>query len=231
MYIVIAGGGMVGGGLARILLENKHDVVLIDPDINVCNKLYAETGVIAVNGGAERIEILKEAGIEKADILVVAGPDDASNLACAILAKSLDVPKIIVRMRDPNYENAYRVAGVNSIVRVTDMMVNQMIMEIENPEVRRVTTIGAARANIFMVTVPDGAEAAGKSVEQITQSPAFPTQCVFVAAYNQQKKEFSIPRGKHIINEGDELFLVSAPENIKKVVNFLTAKAKAEIAI
>ena len=127
MYIVIAGGGMVGGGLARKLLENKHDVVLIDPDENVCNKLYAETGVVAVKGSATHIEVLKEAGAAKADVVVAATPHDADNLACAILAKSLDVPQVIVRMRDPNYENAYRVAGVNSIVRVTDLMVSQIM--------------------------------------------------------------------------------------------------------
>ena len=62
MYIVIAGGGIVGGQLARRLLENKHDVVLIDPRKEVCDKLYAETGVVAVNGSNTNIDILKEAG-------------------------------------------------------------------------------------------------------------------------------------------------------------------------
>jgi Trk K+ transport system NAD-binding subunit len=45
--------------------------------------------------------------------------------------------------------------------------------------------------------------------------------------YNHEREEFSIPRGKQVINEGDELFLISAAENIKKAVDFLTAKNKA----
>jgi trk system potassium uptake protein TrkA len=229
MYIIIAGGGMVGGGLARRLLENKHDVVLIDHREEVCSKLYAETGVVAINGGAARIEVLQEAGVEKADVVIAATPSDADNLVCAILAKSLGVPQVIVRMRDPNYEKAYRLAGVDTLVRVTDLMVNQMMMEIENPEVRRITTVAGGRANVFMVIVPERAKAAGMKVRDIADCAEFPSQCVFVAVYNQQKEEFSIPRGEHVINEGDELFLIATVENIKKVVNFLTAQAETHV--
>ncbi|MBN2594586.1 MAG: TrkA family potassium uptake protein, partial [Sedimentisphaerales bacterium] len=107
MYIVVAGGGMVGGGLVRSLLDNKHDVVLIEQHKEICDQLYAETGVIAITGSATSIQALTEAGIRKADVLVAATGRDADNLACAILAKSFEVPRVIVRMRDPAYKNAY----------------------------------------------------------------------------------------------------------------------------
>jgi trk system potassium uptake protein TrkA len=226
MYIVVAGGGMVGGGLVHRLLDNKHDVVLIEQHKDLCDRMYAETGVIAINGSATNIEALNAAGIKKANVLVAATGSDADNLACAILAKSFDVPQVVVRMRNPAYKNAYKVAGVNSIVRVTDMMVSQMMMDIENPEVRRVTTIGGGKANIFVVIVPERAKVAGKSVADIVGSRHFPSQCIFIAVYNQQSEEFSIPRGMQIINENDELFLISTAENIKKAVDFLTAKKR-----
>jgi len=226
MYIIVTGGGMVGGGLVRSLLDNKHDVVLIEQHKELCDKLYAETGVVAITGGATSIQALDEAGIKKADVVVAATGSDADNLACAILAKSFDVPRIIVRMRDPAYKNAYIVAGVSSIVRVTDLMVNQIMMDIENPEVRKITTIGGGKADIFIATVPDGAKIAGKSIKDIVGSRHFPNECTFIAIYDQRTEEFSIPRGKQIINEGNELFLISAAENIKKAVDFLTAKKR-----
>jgi len=170
MYIVVTGGGMVGGGLVRSLLDNKHDVVLIEQHKELCDKLYAA-------GGATSIQALDEAGIKKADVVVAATGSDADNLACAILAKSFDVPRIIVRMRDPAYKNAYIVAGVSSIVRVTDLMVNQIMMDIENPEVRKITTIGGGKADIFIATVPDGAKIAGKSIKDIVGSRHFPNEC------------------------------------------------------
>jgi trk system potassium uptake protein TrkA len=224
MYIIVAGGGMVGGGLVRSLLEHKHDVVLIEREKEICDRLYAETGVIAINGGATRIEILREAKIEKADVFVGATGDDADNLAAAILAKSFDVSQIVVRMRNPAYENAYRVAGVNTVVRVTDLMVNQMMMEIEKPQVQRITSIGSGRADIFRVVVPENATVAGRSVQEIAQSQNFPAQCTFIAVYNKDTDEFLIPRGKQIINAADELFLISTAENIKAAADFLTAR-------
>jgi len=226
MYIVITGGGMVGGGLVKMLLDNKHDVVLIEQNKETCDKLYAETGVVAINASATSIEALNEAGITKADVLVAATGHDADNLACAILAKSFEVPQIIVRMRDPAYKHAYIVAGVHSIVRMTDLMVGQIMMDIENPQVRRITSIGGGKADIFLVIVPEHAKIAGKSIQDIVGSRHFPSQCVFIAVYNKQTEEFSIPRGQQVINEGDELFLISTVDNIKKAVDLLIAKNK-----
>lgn len=223
MYIVVAGGGTVGGRLVRSLLEKRHDVVLIDTDREICNKLYAETGVVAICGRATDIDVLKEAGLRKADIMVIATPFDADNLASAILARSLEVPRTVVRMRDPDYEDAYKVAGVTKVVRTTDLMVNQMMMEIENPRIRPITTIGGGRANIFMVVVPKGARVAGKSIREIASMETFPAQCIFIAVYSEERGQFNIPRGEQVIHEGDELFLIATAENIRKVDEFVSS--------
>jgi trk system potassium uptake protein TrkA len=224
MYIIVAGGGMVGGGLVRRLLESKHDVVLIEREKEICDRLYAETGVIAINGRATRIEVLKEANIEKADIFVAATGHDADNLAAAILAKSFNVSQLIVRMRNPAYENAYRVVGVDTIVRVTDLMVNQIVMEIEKPLAQKITSLASGRADIFRVVVPKDALVDGKSIQDIAQNEKFPAQCTFIAVYNQDRDEFQIPRGAQVINAGDELFLISTAENITGAADFLTAR-------
>ena len=224
MYIVIAGAGMVGGELARSLVENRHDVVVIDQDKEVCDKLYAETGVVAVQGSAARIEVLNEAGAQKADVMVAAMPNDAENLTCAILAKSLGVPRIIVRMRSPAYEDAYRLAGVTSIVRVLDLMINQMMIEVEQPEIRTIMTIGGGKADVFATVVPQGAKVAGSRVEDIAKDPKFPDQCVFIAVYNSETDEFALPRGDRVICEGDEVFLISSAEDIKWAADFMTAR-------
>lgn len=226
MYVLVAGGGMIGRGLVRRLLDNKHDVVLIEQNKERCDKIYAETGVVAINASATSIAALTEAGIRKADVVVAATGSDADNLACAIMAKSFKVPTTIVRMRDPAYKNAYIVAGVTSIVRVTDLMVSQMMMDIENPEVRRITSIGGGKADIFVVNVPEGAKVAGRSVKEIVGSRKFPHQCTFIAVYNQRSEEFAIPRGGQIVHEGDELFLISTAENITRAVDFLTARKR-----
>jgi trk system potassium uptake protein TrkA len=221
MYIVIGGLGLVGMELARKLVENKHDVVIIDQDERVCDKVYAELGVVAINGNIARIETLVEANIDKADCLVTSTGNDTDNLACAILAKSFGVPQVICRMRNPSYESAYKLAGVTSVVRVTDLMVNLMIVEIEKPKVRRVLTIGGGKADIYSLVVPKGARVAGQTVQEIARDPAFPPDSIFIAVFDRDKDKVSIPRGQQVINEGDEILMISRPEEIKNVTDFL----------
>ncbi len=73
-----------------------------------------------------------------------------------------------------------------------------------------------------MLVIPPGARIAGMSVEDIAKMPKFPKQCVFIATYSQESEEISFPRGNQIINEGDEVFLISPTENVKKAADFLT---------
>ncbi|MHC5075924.1 MAG: potassium channel family protein [Planctomycetota bacterium] len=223
MYIIIGGGGMVGGTLARKLIDNKHDVVLIEPDKNVCDSLYAKMGVVAISGNATDLDVLKDAGVDKCDIYVAATGSDTNNLASTILAKSQGVSQVLVRMRNPEYESAYKVAGVDTTFRVTDILVDGMLMEIEKPEVRKFTTIGSGGADIYVIVVPKGAKVSGMSVKEITANSRFPSPCTFIAVYNKEKEAFSIPRGDQLINEEDHLYLISNAEHIKQAADFLTA--------
>ena len=116
MYVVIAGGGMMGSTLGRRLLADRHDVVVIEQDKAVCEKIAARSGAVALHGQATDIDILEEAGLRKADVAVAALPIDAANLAFCLLAREFDVPRIVARMRSPRYETAYKLAGVTRTI-------------------------------------------------------------------------------------------------------------------
>lgn len=226
MYIVIAGAGLVGRGLAEKLVDARHDVVIIDRNKDVCEWVASNTGALALNGSAASIDILEQAGLERADVAVASMRADADNLAFSLLAKSFDVPRVIARMRNPRYEAAYKKAGVRTTVRVVNVFVNQMLLEIEEPHLRQVATFGAGRASIVVDTIPEVSQAAGRTIGDIAADPGFPAACVISGIWRAEPEKFIIPRGAATIEAGDRVFLVAEHGTLRKASKFFHRKAK-----
>jgi trk system potassium uptake protein TrkA len=222
MYVLVAGAGMIGRQITKLLIDNGHDVVVIEKDPAVCESLYAETGVLTINGNATDIGILEKAGALKADTILCLMGNSADNIACSLIAKSLGVPNIVARLRDPKYSEAYRLAGVTSIVRMADLLVNQIMMEVEQPKVKKISTLGGGSADVYAVKIPADARSVGMSIQEITQKRNFPKECVFIGIYKEEAGDFLIPRGGNTIDEGDMVFLVSKSQHITKATDFLT---------
>jgi len=222
MYIIIAGAGIIGHEVAKVLVESKHDIVIVDKDPQVCETIYAETGALTINGNATDIHVLEKAGAIKADVILCLMREAADNIACALLAKSLGIPRIVARLRNPRYAEAYLLAGVTAIVRMSDLLVNQIIMEVEQPKVRKVTTLGGGKAEVYAVKVPKNAQSIGMKIKEITEKRKFPKDVVFVGIYREEQEDFLIPRGSNVIEEGDTVFLISKSQHIKQATDFLS---------
>lgn len=221
MYIIIAGAGIIGRQITHLLTQNNHDIVVIDKNPDTCNTVYAETGAMTINGDATDINILKKAGASKAEVIVCLMRTAADNISCALMAKSLGIPQIVARLREPQYEEAYKLAGINNIVRMTDLLANQILMEVEKPKVRKVITLGGGKADIYTVKIPAEAKSIGMSIKEIAESRSFPDECVFVGIYKETENDFLIPRGNYKIHESDEIFLSSKSQHIKQATDFL----------
>jgi trk system potassium uptake protein TrkA len=222
MYVIVAGAGVIGQQITRLLVTNKHDVVAIDKDPDVCESLYAETGALTINGNATDIQVLDKAGAKKADVVVCLMHLAADNIACALLSKSLGVPRIIARLRSPDYEDAYKLAGATTIVRMADLLVNQIMTEVEQPKVKKITTLGGGRADIYAVKIPQKAKSVGKNIKEIAEDRNFPKECVVIGIYREEEEDYLIPRGSHVIKEEDTVFLVSKPQDIKQATDTMT---------
>ncbi|MFO7899669.1 MAG: TrkA family potassium uptake protein [Planctomycetota bacterium] len=221
MYIVIAGGGAVGQSLTRILVAQRHDVVVVEKDRAVCETLSARTGALVRLGNATDIEVLEEAGMDHAEIAVAVMPSDADNLAFAVLARHFGVPRIMARMRDPKYEAAYESAGVTKVLHIVELFVNQLALEIEQPQLRQVASLGGGKASITIAVVPEKSVVHGKTIAEIAQDEAFPKACVIAGIYREESEEFIIPRGMREIRSGDKLFLAADTNNISRAANYL----------
>jgi len=221
MYVVIAGGGVLGGSLARSLVENRHDVVVIERDQAVCEFVSSRIGALAIHGVASDIDVLEEAGIERADVAVGALPLDADNLSFIVLGRNFEVPRIMARMRAPRYETAYKIAGATTCINVGEFFVNQLVLEIEQPTLHQVATFGNGKATIVVATIPKGALVHGRAVREIAAAEGFPQECVIAGIFRKETEEFIFPRGSIEVREGDQLFLAANTGKVRKAAAYL----------
>jgi len=221
MYIVIAGGGSLGRSLAAQLVSGRHDVVVIDRTREVCEEISSRVGALAMHGTATDLDVLEDAGIRKADVAVGALPNDGDNLSFGLLARRFEVPRVISRMRDTRYEDAYLLAGIDKPLNMSDMFVNQLVLEIEQPTIREVVTFGRGKASIVVLGIPERARVDGMTVQDIAGLKGFPEDCVIAGIFRPQSEEFIFPRGAAKVHEGDDIFLVANSESLRKATNIL----------
>ena len=103
MRIIIVGGGVVGSSLAEHLLRDGHTLALIEADSKLCQTLSEKHDLQILNGSGSSPQLLREAGIEGAELLVAVTPDDELNMVVCAIAAQHDVPQRIARLRDREY--------------------------------------------------------------------------------------------------------------------------------
>ncbi len=227
MYIIIAGAGIIGSQIAKLLVKNGHNVVVIDKDKDVCDNIYNETGALTILGSATKLVDLKKAGAQYADLILCLMGNDADNISAALLSRSLGIKKIIARLRKPSYRNAYELSGVTTIVDVSEILLDRMIMEIENPILNKVYSISGGKANVYAIRILEKSRAVGMTIKDIATHKKFPEETVFMGIL-KKNGEFNIPRGNYTIREEDLVFLVSKDKYINQAKDFLT-KEKTNI--
>lgn len=114
MYIIIVGCGKIGAYLAK-LLDKNHNVVIIDKEEKSFDKLGDFNGSTFIGDGLD-IDVLKEAGIEKADAIAVVTSNDNANIVIGQIAKKkFNISKTIVRISDPEKEEICKYLGIETI--------------------------------------------------------------------------------------------------------------------
>lgn len=120
MYIIIAGCRKVGSSLALELSQENHDVVVIDSDPKNFEPLGSGFNGLTITGMPIDEDVLRSAGIERADALAAVTNDDNMNVMVSQIAKEMfKVPVVITRVYDPQREEVFRKMGLDIICPTT----------------------------------------------------------------------------------------------------------------
>ena len=120
MNVIIMGCGRVGAQLASVLDAEKHNVTILDIDAHSFRRLPPTFGGTALLGDGTDEEMLRKAGIEKADAFVAVTQGDNRNVMAAQMAKHIfSVPKVVCRIYDPLRKDIYETLGLEAISPTT----------------------------------------------------------------------------------------------------------------
>ena len=223
MRILIAGAGRAGLSVAAYLSSAGHQVTVIDRDPLVCARAKDQLGIVALVGDAADAAILAEAEVRHAEAVVAMLHRDADNLAVASIARLAQVPRVMVRMRDPDYRAVYTAAGVHRILSETEIFIGALAAAIEHEAVRHAMLLGNGESVAFEVLIPEVSKVVGRTVSEIANLPAFPKSCVFAGLYAPDGTVEG-PRGASVIRGGMTVLIVALRDEVKQTLALLIEK-------
>ena len=168
MRVAIAGAGMVGRSIAVELVENEHQVMLIERELSHIEPEAVEAAEW-VHADACELASLEEAGLEDCDVVIAATGDDKANLVLSLLAKTeYGVPRTVARVNNPKNEwmvdEAWGVDVAVSTPRIMTAMVEEAVAV---GDLVRIFTFHQSGADILELTLPVGSPLAGQRVGAI----------------------------------------------------------------
>lgn len=217
MYVVIAGGGDYGESLAKILVKEKNDVAVVEQDVKKAEELAEKVDALVIKGSATQIDILKEAGIEKADAVVAMTPDDETNLMICQLAKKLKVPRVVSRVNDSKNLQVF-VGVADASIDTTSAATTAFINSISSGGKHVLASLGGGRAQFMGFPITEDSPVVGKRIEAIK----IPTNANICAI--DRNGEIIIPYEKTEIISGDVVFVISGTEFVRTVTKLLVGE-------
>jgi trk system potassium uptake protein TrkA len=205
--VAIAGAGSVGRSIARELLTNGHEVLLIDKDPRkVDGERISEASWLL--GDACEVANLEQAKLQDYDVMVGATGDDKVNLVVSLLAKTeFSVGRVVARINHPANEWLFTEAwGVDRAVSTPRVLAALVEEAVEVGDLVRLFSIREGQANLVEVTVPSSAACAGCSVRDLD----LPKDAALVAIVRGSRVIGPVP--EEPLESGDELLFVALPE-------------------
>ncbi len=207
MYIVVAGITTLGRKLVK-QLEDKHDVVVIDEDQDKCERLYSSSSATVINKSPSTITALEDAGITQADVLISALNDDNQNMVVCSLAKKYGVPKVISRVEDNEYLEAFDIIGVETVAH-TDLLLSEFLSSVEHPYLVKVANLPSDR-EVLKASVRSESSLLGKTVSEMKEDKGFPERFKVAAVIQQENTIVGDEAIK--LEEEDSLLLIGPSE-------------------
>ena len=217
MKIIIVGCGKVGAALTAQLSREDNLVTVIDTDSIVVRNVSNTYDVMGIVGNGASYQVLQEADIEHADLMIAVTKSDEMNLLCCVIAKQAADCHTIARVRNPMYreerEFIRKKLGLSMIINPEHAAAMEMARLLRFPSAIEIDSFSRGRIEMLRFKVPETSKIVHMSLRELAGA----LQYSLLVCAVERNGEVYIPDGNFVIQAKDSLSIITTPQNAESL--------------
>ncbi|MBP3279830.1 MAG: Trk system potassium transporter TrkA [Butyrivibrio sp.] len=217
MRIIVVGCGNVGLTLTEQLSKEGHNITVIEEQSSVVQTAVNSLDVLGIVGNGASYSIMKDAGIDKADLMIAVTDSDELNLLCCLIAKKAGNCHTIARVRNPIYKKEINFIkeelGLSMVINPEEAAATEAGRLLKLPSATKIETFARGRAELVRLVIDENSRLKDLALKDI---PSDLKKHVVIAVVTRGNDVF-IPDGSFILRAGDEITIIGSSKN---TVNF-----------
>ena len=203
-YVVIMGGGKVGYFLGRTLLEEGHEIAVVESDPEIYGMVSRQLDCPVILGDGTSFPVLEKAGAKRCNVFVGVTNHDQDNLVgCEVAKLEFGVPKTIARVKNPKNEAIMQQLGVDVTVSSTAIISSLIESELPVHKIRTLLSLRAGQLEIMEYVLDGKSPVVGRPLKELTMPP----QCNIVTILRDG--DAVVPRGDTAFQKGDTVLALA----------------------
>ncbi len=228
MRIIIAGAGEVGYHLAKLLANEKQDILLIDTDKNKLNQVSNSMDVAVIHGNATYFSVLEEAEVNKADLLLAVTSSEETNIATAIIGKQLGAKKTVARISNVEFllkkeKTALKQMGIDELISPESLASREIKRLLKETAITDTFDFDHGLLSLVGINIDEDSELHNKTLAELAH---LNPESNFITVAVLRNNETIIPRGNTQFKTNDHAYFIAEPNGIEKVLNMTTKERR-----
>jgi trk system potassium uptake protein TrkA len=221
--IIVVGAGEVGYHIAGRLVQENHDVVVIEEDPRVRERVQSELDVMVIQANGASPAALEEAGIEKTDMLIAVTDVDEVNLTACLLAREWGVRTKIARARNPElsaspFLQGGKRLGIDLLINPNQAVAEEIAKLVRIPAAAQAALFAEGRIQFLGVRVGAGAPILHTRLADLA---AVQGRYPFLIVALSRRGRLLIPDGQATVEPEDKVYVVTRKESVPEILRLL----------
>ncbi|MFW5900652.1 MAG: Trk system potassium transporter TrkA, partial [Halodesulfurarchaeum sp.] len=226
MHILIVGAGEVGSSIAADLAPT-HDVVVVEKDPAVAEDLTFSLDVLAIEGDGTHLDVLRDAGLQEADMVIAATDSDETNIVISGTAKTVSDTFTIARVKRRGFlstwQQSHGAFGVDFMV-CSDLVTAEAIYRIsELPHAHDVDMFSEGLVRMVELEVEPDSTIVGHTVQEADQYASMTFAAIF------REDELIVAKGETTIEARDRIVIIGSPDSVRNFATDIATDGEREI--